>query len=162
MLGVLRDEPEFASEPGLSAGDAPLAPPPGLGDLPTLVERVRGTGLDVTVEESGRPFAVSGAAGLSLYRIVQEALTNALKHAEGPGSVAVRLSFDDPDISVRVTDDGAPAALSDGADAAGGHGLPGMAERAAAFGGTLQAGPRQSGGWEVVATLHDCRAAATA
>ena len=83
-----------------------MAPQPGLDDLHPLVERVRGTGLDVALECSGRPFPVSGAAGLTVYRIVQEALTNALKHAREPASVRVRLEFDDPDISVRVTDDG--------------------------------------------------------
>ena len=86
-----------------------LAPQPGLGELDALVERVRGTGLDIAVERSGRPFAVSGAAGLTVYRIVQEALTNALKHADELAAVQVRLAFSDPDVSVRVTDDGRPA-----------------------------------------------------
>jgi len=174
MLGVLRDEPtDGAPGPGAGAGAGagaggagappPLAPQPGLGDLDALVERVRGTGLDVEVERTGPAFAVSGAAGLTAYRIVQEALTNALKHAEEPRRVEVHLDFDDPDLSVRVTDDGrAGAVVSGGAGIgravpAGGHGVAGMAERAAAFGGTLAAGPRQGGGWEVAATLRDCK-----
>ena len=144
-----------------------------MGELGALVERVRGTGLPVAVEESGRPFAVSGAAGLTVYRIVQEALTNALKHADHPGSVEVRLEYHDPDLSVQVTDDGRPRSgaggFGDGNDtrggtgngwspgADGGHGVAGMAERAAAFGGTLEAGPRRAGGWCVLATLRDCR-----
>jgi len=135
---------------------------------------------------------------LTVYRIVQEALTNALKHAEDPQLVEVRLDFDDPDVSVRVTDDGrvaeqaalTPAASASrngaaGATAAapapggpggpsapvgpmaggpgpGGHGVAGMVERAAAFGGTLEAGPRPSGGWQVRATLRDCKAPASA
>ena len=74
MLGVLREESPAGAE-------APLAPQPGLGDLDALAERVRGTGLPVTVERSGRSFEVSEAAGLTIYRIVQEALTNVLKHA---------------------------------------------------------------------------------
>jgi signal transduction histidine kinase len=135
-----------------------------------LVERVRGTGLDVSLERSGRPFAVSGAAGLTIYRIVQEALTNALKHAAEPASVQVRLVFGDPDISVWVTDDGRADVLAvvtgkgNGnvhgrpVTAGGGHGVAGMAERAAAFGGTLAAGPGPAGGWEVKATLRDCKA----
>ncbi len=175
MVGVLRDEPASAAANG--SGRPILAPQPGLGELNALVERVRGTGLDVAVERSGRPFAVSGAAGLTVYRIVQEALTNALKHAEEPASVEVRLEFSDPDISVRVTDDGRaavpvpvlangdghPSGSGNGRRAGGGgHGVAGMAERAAAFGGTLEAGPRSAGGWEVSATLRDCKAPTTA
>ncbi|MGA2474008.1 MAG: histidine kinase, partial [Acidimicrobiales bacterium] len=177
MVGVLRDEPAAAAANG--SGRPSLAPQPGLGELNALVERVRGTGLDVAVEQSGRPFPVSGAAGLTVYRIVQEALTNALKHAEEPASVQVRLEFSDPDISVRVTDDGRtavpvpvpangngngnPSGSGNGRRAGGGgHGVAGMAERAAAFGGTLEAGPRPAGGWEVMATLRDCKAPTTA
>jgi signal transduction histidine kinase len=195
MLGVLREEPAGGARGGTagstggavgvtSAGNGqgstgggvpvvPLAPQPGLADLDALVERVRGTGLDVSLERSGRAFPVSGAAGLTVYRIVQEALTNALKHAEEPAHVLVRLAFDDPDLSVRVVDDGTGAlAVPPGAGAGagavsgralaplGGHGVEGMAERAAAFGGRLEAGPRPGGGWEVAATLRDCRAPA--
>ena len=171
MVGVLRDEPAAGAANG--SGRPSLAPQPGLGELNALVERVRGTGLDVAVEQSGRPFPVSGAAGLTVYRIVQEALTNALKHAEEPASVQVRLEFSDPDISVRVTDDGRtavpvpadgnghPGANGNGRAGGGGHGVAGMVERAAAFGGTLEAGPRPAGGWEVAATLRDCKAPTT-
>jgi signal transduction histidine kinase len=175
MLGVLRDEPGTS---GTAIDDAPdtartdLAPQPGLGDLDALVERVNGTGLTVSLEHTGRPFEVSGAAGLTVYRIVQEALTNALKHAKDPDSVTVRLDFEDPDISVRVRDDGRTGAealvtATNGngdrpprANGSGhGHGVAGMAERAAAFGGRLSAGPAPSGGWEVLATLRDCKTA---
>ncbi|HVT42604.1 MAG TPA: histidine kinase, partial [Acidimicrobiales bacterium] len=107
MLGVLREE-----------AAPPLAPQPGLRDLGSLVDRVGGTGLAVRVAQQGRPFEVSEAAGLSVYRIVQEALTNALKHADRPGTVEVLLSFDDPDVTVRVTDDGQLAAPGAGAGAA--------------------------------------------
>jgi signal transduction histidine kinase len=159
MLGVLREEP-------VPAAPVPYAPQPGLDELGALVERVRGTGLPVSVAESGRPFAVSGAAGLTVYRIVQEALTNALKHADHPASVEVRLEYRDPDLAVQVTDDGRARANGNGNSAAhasgGGHGVAGMAERAAAFGGTLEAGPRRAGGWQVLATLRDCRAPARA
>ena len=177
MVGVLRDEAAPAGASG--SGRPPLAPQPGLGELQALVERVRGTGLDVTLEHSGRPFAVSGAAGLTVYRIVQEALTNALKHADGLASVEVRVAFNEPDISVQVTDDGRTpvpvAAVGAGHPngngngngdrrraASGGHGVAGMAERATAFGGTLQAGPRPAGGWEVTATFRDCKAPTSA
>jgi signal transduction histidine kinase len=178
MLGVLRDEP---TRPGSgdheTRGDARTevpAPQPGLADLDALLERVRGTGLSVSLERAGRPFEVSGAAGLTVYRIVQEALTNALKHAKDPALVQVCLDFEDPDISVRVRDDGHSPAMtpetsanSNGhrpvhANGSGdGHGVAGMAERATAFGGRLRAGPLPSGGWEVLATLRDCRAPVT-
>jgi signal transduction histidine kinase len=171
MLGVLREEPGGVT--GNGAQRPSLAPQPGLRDLDALVERVRGTGLAVAVERSGQPFEVSGAAGLTVFRIVQEALTNALKHAAEPASVEVLLAFSDPNITVRVTDDGhtklTVAGLVNGnghgrpaGPVGGGHGVAGMAERAAAFGGTLEAGPRQTGGWEVTATLRDCKAPTTA
>jgi signal transduction histidine kinase len=176
MLGVLRDEPGTSGTGIRDASDtarpSDLAPQPGLGDLDALVERVRGTGLAVSLEHTGRPFEVSGAAGLTVYRIVQEALTNALKHAQDPALVTVHLDFEDPDISVRVRDDGctgagAPVTRSNGNGdrpprangSVHGHGVAGMAERAAAFGGRLRAGPAPSGGWEVLATLRDCKTA---
>ena len=182
MLGVLRDGPpagNTARHPGPGTDRAPLAPQPGLDELNALVSRVGGTGLPVTLERTGRPFEVTGAAGLTIYRIVQEALTNTLKHARAPHSVEVHLDFDDPDVSVRVADDGEDPVLArvsapltpEGADTIpegraptrvagtrGGHGVTGMAERAAAFGGTLEAGPRSGGGWEVRTTLRDCKA----
>ena len=193
LLGVLRDERPAApaGTPGATPPERPsLAPQPGLGELDALVERVRGTGLAVSIERAGRPFEVTGAAGLTVYRIVQEALTNALKHAHDPASVEVCLEFSDPDITVRVHDDGgtslrvggleAPALgqgngnggsnghrpsghgpARHGTESGGGHGMAGMAERAAAFGGTLQAGPTPAGGWEVTTILRDCRAPAT-
>jgi signal transduction histidine kinase len=174
MLGVLRDEPTVHSADVQNAsgtGRDAFAPQPGLGDLDALVDRVRGTGLAVSIERAGPPFEVSGAAGLTVYRIVQEALTNTLKHAEGPASVEVYLNFEDPDISMRVRDDGRTPAGATGQGTNGnghrpapangsgsGHGIAGMAERAAAFGGRLSAGPTPSGGWEVLATLRDCKA----
>ncbi len=112
------------------------------------------------------PFELSPAAGLTVYRVVQEALTNALKHAEEPTAVEVRLAFADPDVAVRITDDGrarvSVPAPSTAAAPGGGHGLAGMAERATAFGGTLRAGPGPAGGWEVEAMLRDCKAPAPA
>ena len=97
MLGVLREGPAGGDGAALSGGaPPPLAPQPGLDDLHPLVERVRGTGLDVALECSGRPFPVSGAAGLTVYRIVQEALTNALKHAREPASVGCGWSSTTP------------------------------------------------------------------
>jgi signal transduction histidine kinase len=164
MLGLLRegDLPRPAGVrqlDGAGTGGHSLQPQPGLDELPALVERVRSTGLNVSLERRGNPFELSQAAELTLYRIVQEALTNALKHAASPQSVQVALQFDDPEVSVQVTDDGRLA----GNDAPeefggeGGHGVSGMAERAAAFGGTLTAGPHGGGGWRVEATLRSGR-----
>ena len=169
LLGLLRDGAEYA-KPGADEhrplGTAALAPQPGLSELAALAERVRSTGLLVTLETFGEPFALSGAAELTIYRIVQEALTNALKHAGSAHSVHISLSFSDPDVTVRIVDDGQPpvAALRSGAPSVGpgapgdGHGVLGMKERAAAFEGTLIAGPRDEGGWQVVATLRTCKA----
>jgi len=164
MLGVLREESGSGGDDGAHRSAlTPLAPQPGLGELPALVERVRATGLGVSVRRVGAPFDVSDAAGLTVYRVVQEALTNALKHADEPTWVEVQLAFADPDVAVRITDNGrarvtvpssSPAARPSGS----GHGLEGMAERATAFGGTLRAGPGPAGGWEVEAALHDCKA----
>jgi signal transduction histidine kinase len=176
MLGLLREDPATngvgRAEAGASDGKAPgpsLAPQPGLPDLPALVKRVGATGLPVRLEMSGPPFELSEAAAVTVYRIVQEALTNALKHAVAPDQVEVRVSFADPEVTVQVTDD-APRPEVGGADASwrggpgggsgdggrdgAGLGITGMRERAAAFGGTLAAGPRAQGGWQVTATLH--------
>jgi signal transduction histidine kinase len=166
MLGVLREESgpagRGADDGAKRSAPTPFAPQPGLGELSALVERVRATGLDVSVRRVGAPFEVSDAAGLTVYRVVQEALTNALKHADEPTSVEVRLSFADPDVAVRNTDNGrarvtVPSSSPAAAPSEGGHGLVGMAERATAFGGTLRAGPGPAGGWEVEAMLYDCK-----
>jgi signal transduction histidine kinase len=155
MLGVLRDEG------GVASGEHPLAPQPGLHELAALIDRVRSTGLTVSIRESGFRFSLSDAAQLTVYRIVQEALTNALKHAADPRTVIVTIRYEDPEVFVQVTDDGTgrearPTAVG------GGHGVAGMAERAAAFGGTLRAGPGEEGGWQVEATLRGCKAPAHA
>jgi signal transduction histidine kinase len=152
LLGVLRDEPVLARDPL-------LAPQPGLDELDALVERVRAIGLLVSLEEAGRPFALSEAAELTVYRIVQEALTNVMKHARDPHSAVVRVTFDDPDVTVQVTDDGSGPAPG----SSGGLGVTGMMERAAAFGGTLAVGPLGNGtpGWRVEAVLRGCKAPVT-
>ncbi len=169
LLGLLRDGSEDAKngpDQDRKLGADALAPQPGLGELDALAERVRSTGLIVHLQTDGEPFALSGAAELTIYRIVQEALTNALKHAGSAHSVHISLSFGDPDVTVCIVDDGQPSvatlpsgkpALTSGAQG-GGHGVLGMTERAAAFGGTLIAGPAEKGGWQVVATLRTCKA----
>jgi signal transduction histidine kinase len=148
LLGVLRTNPEAA----------PLAPAPVAAEIAELVTQAREAGMDVshTVEGAVRP--LSGGLSLTVYRIVQEALTNVRKHA-GPGAAAeVTLRYGQDDLLVRVADDGrgtaglprygpVPAVEPDG------HGLAGMRERAAMYGGTVHAGPRPGGGFEVTARL---------
>jgi len=140
MLGVLRtDEP--------AAG---LAPQPGIDDLGALVERIRATGLPVDLTVEGTPFPLGAAAELTAYRIVQEALTNTLRHAAARHAT-VTIAYDQPRVRVRVADDG----IAKVPDAHRGHGIDGMRERAALHGGTLQAGPNPDSaeGWLVEATL---------
>ena len=165
LLGLLREGAEGV-RPGSDQHEQldtnTLAPQPGLNELEALAERVRSTGLRVSLQIFGEPFALSGGAELTVYRIVQEALTNVLKHAGSARTVNISLTFGDPDITVRITNDGrSPVpAISGGSPPAGherGHGVLGMRERAAAFEGTLVAGPTVAG-WEVVATLRNSKA----
>ncbi|MFD8354114.1 sensor histidine kinase [Streptomyces coelicoflavus] len=128
-------------------GDAPRAPAPGLDRLPELVEQAASAGL--TVEVSGKPPRLSPGTDLAAFRIVQEALTNVVRHS-GSRHARVRLERDGRTLRLRVDDDG-PAT---GAEAGGsGNGLAGMRERAAALGGTIEAGPRPDGGFRVLAAL---------
>jgi signal transduction histidine kinase len=165
LLGVLRDD-NADTNFGVKGHPRPsmdsFAPQPGLRELNALVNRVNTTGLAVTLCETGEPFEVSEAAGLTVYRIVQEALTNTLKHAATARSARVTLGFSDPELTVKVVDDGLVNPHADVTAASranvGGHGVAGMTERAAAFGGTLTAGPHTNEGWQVAATLHGCKA----
>jgi signal transduction histidine kinase len=130
-------------------GDAPRAPAPGLDRLSELVEQAAGAGL--TVEVRGTVPKLSPGADLAAFRIVQEALTNVVRHS-GSRRARVRVDVDGAEgaLRLRVDDDG-PAT---GADAGGsGNGLAGMRERAAALGGTIEAGPREGGGFRVLAVL---------
>ncbi|WP_203686970.1 sensor histidine kinase [Streptomyces sp. SID14515] len=130
-------------------GDAPTAPAPGLDRLPELVEQAAGAGLTVTVESEGDPAAVPPGAGLAAFRIVQEALTNVVRHS-GSRTALVHIAHGSGRVRLRV-DDAGPAT---GDDAGGsGNGLVGMRERAAALGGTIEAGPRPDGGFRVLAEL---------
>jgi signal transduction histidine kinase len=118
--------------------------------LEASIDRARAAGLTVTVETTGDPDALGAAQRLALDRIVQEALTNTLRHA-GPGATAVvRLHYGPGPVAAEISDDGRPAPV--GAQN-GGHGLLGMRERAALHGGTVAAGPAPGGGWQVTATL---------
>jgi signal transduction histidine kinase len=139
MLGVLR---EMADE-----GPA-LAPQPGLAGLDALVASVRDAGLPVEVRVEGDPRPLPPGIDLSAYRIVQEGLTNALKHA-GPARAEVVVGYDEREVRLQVSDDGRGHDPS----ANGGHGLMGMRERVALFGGELDAGPRPQGGFALTARL---------
>ncbi|MGW0599457.1 sensor histidine kinase [Streptomyces sp. NPDC002776] len=128
-------------------GTAPRAPAPGLDRLPELVEQAAGAGLTVEVHGAAPPLAPG--TDLAAFRIVQEALTNVVRHS-GSRHARVHLDHGGGRLRIRVDDDG-PAT---GADAGGsGNGLAGMRERAAALGGTIEAGPRADGGFRVLAVL---------
>ncbi|WP_314618041.1 sensor histidine kinase [Streptomyces stackebrandtii] len=131
-------------------GDAPRAPAPGLGRLPELVEQAAAAGLTVTVTASGPPAAaLPPGADLAAFRIVQEALTNVVRHS-GSRTARVEIAHGPARLDLRVDDDG-PAT---GTEAGGsGNGLAGMRERAAALGGTIEAGVRPDGGFRVHAVL---------
>ncbi len=128
---------------------APRAPGSGLEALDALVERTSAAGLPVTVEVTGTARPLPAAVGLAAYRIVQEALTNVTRHAGRPATATVRLGYAPDQLTVEVTDDGPGAEDISGT----GSGLLGMAERAAALGGQLDAGPRPDGGFRVTARL---------
>jgi signal transduction histidine kinase len=136
-LGVLRD-------PG---GGPARAPAPGLGQLAELVAGVTGAGRAVDVVVEGDPGELPPAADLAAYRVVQESLTNVVKHA-GPAAATVRVAYEPGWVVVEVSDDGDGAA-----PASGGSGIAGLRERVAAAGGELEAGPRPGGGFRVTARL---------
>jgi signal transduction histidine kinase len=142
MLGVLRGEDGQKMD---------LAPAPGLADIDLLVRNVRDAGVEVTVDRSGDADAVPAGVALTAFRIVQEALTNVLKHA-GPARADVRIACDPGVIRIEVQDDGRGAAAP--RDEAVNHlGLIGMRERVTPYGGDLDVGPRTGGGWRVGGTL---------
>ena len=144
LLGVLRQD----SEP---QGD--LTPVPGLADLDSLLAEVSKAGLGVRLRVEGTPSPLPAGVDLSAYRIVQEALTNVVKHA-GPARAQVTVGYRDQEVTVEVTDDGRGVGALAGDGRAGvGHGLIGMRERVAAFNGDLEAGPRPGGGFRVAARL---------
>jgi signal transduction histidine kinase len=139
LFGMLRAEGE----------EVPLAPQPGLAELDELLAETRAAGLKVEVLHEGRPEPLAPGVDLAAYRIVQEALTNVRRHA--PGSPARILLRHRPDaLEVQVDDDGAGARPVNGV---AGHGLIGMRERVALYGGSFEAGPRPGGGFRVRARL---------
>jgi signal transduction histidine kinase len=145
LLGVLRQPP--GQVPGKD-----LQPVPGLGQLDVLIEQVRSAGLDTTLEVHGAAPDVPAGVQLTVYRLVQEALTNTLKHGGAGARASVRLRFLPGELQIVIDDDGAGAAAP--AAASVGSGLVGMQERVHAYGGDVQAGPRQPAGWQVSARLQ--------
>jgi signal transduction histidine kinase len=162
MLGVLRERDG-------DGGGAPLAPAPGLAELDALVAQAAGTGVEVEVSVEGAPRRLPPAVDLACYRVVQESLTNVVRHA-GASRAEVTVTHDHGRVVVEVTDDGngleppsaaaapiRPAGSPVGSDRqdrrSGGQGILGMRERARALGGSLEAGPRPGGGFRVQATL---------
>ncbi|NUT33571.1 MAG: sensor histidine kinase [Hamadaea sp.] len=148
MLGLLR-------APTGDAEGVPDAAAPGLSAVGGLVERMRAAGVPTRQVVVGRPRPLPAGIELCAYRVIQESLTNVLKHA-GPAQVTVTTEFHVGELAVRVSDDG--TGLSDDGTGLGdvtgsGHGLIGMRERARLYGGTVTAGPRAGGGFEVVLTL---------
>ncbi|MDR3686569.1 MAG: histidine kinase [Coriobacteriia bacterium] len=137
---------------GDSGDDSPRQPVPDLGELDTLVRSVRETGLDVALATSGDFESVPSAVAVSAYRIVQEALTNVVRHAHAEHAT-VRVDVKDDKLALLVIDDGAGAAAGAAASAGTGRGLIGMRERVDVLGGTISAGPGESGGFEVRATI---------
>jgi signal transduction histidine kinase len=129
---------------------AELAPQPGIAALPALVASVRKAGLPVSLAVEGQRRELPGAVDVSTYRIVQEALTNALKHA-GRASARVRVDCSGHEVAIEVRDDGTEATGSGGAPV--GHGLVGMRERVTVLGGQLRVGPEPGGGFAVRARL---------
>jgi len=131
-----------------SAGEAHLAPSPGLDELPELVENARLADVQVELDRGTIP-ALPAAVQLAAYRIVQEALTNVIKHAAAPARCTVRITAEPGELHLAVVDDGIPRRPA----GEPGHGLIGMRERAALHHGTLMAGPQASGGFAVHARL---------
>ncbi|MEU1025927.1 ATP-binding protein, partial [Streptomyces sp. NPDC005904] len=153
MLRVLR------AGDGEDGDGTPEAPMPGLARLAEMVERVRAGGVPVELRVTGEPRPLAPGIELCAYRVVQEALTNVLKHAPGAGT-DVELAYRRRHIEVSVSNDG-KGVIQDRVRTGGGHGLIGMRERAKLYGGTISIGPLSEGGFAVRLTLPtSARAAA--
>jgi signal transduction histidine kinase len=145
LLGVLREDHD----------SEPLEPQPSLAELDTLIARVEEAGLPVSLELEGDPHLLDEGVQVTVYRVVQEALTNTLKHAREPTGAHVRLLCRPAgSLVLEVSDDGrfggvADFVTTDTAQTTRGRGLMGMRERATACGGTIEAGPSAEGGWRI-------------
>jgi signal transduction histidine kinase len=164
LLGLLSPADGMAAGPDSDGPDtAPLQPQPGLGELASLVDRVTAAGIPVDLTITGQPRALPTGLDLTAYRVVQEALTNCMKHA-GAAAAVVTLDYREDAVLIDVSDDGGrgrQAERQPGHDAreaamtGGGRGLLGLRERLSLYGGDFDAGPRPAGGWRVTARLPD-------
>ena len=136
----------------LHEGEPPgiQTPQPGLGELPHLLERVRGVGLSVSYTETGDRLGLSGAGELAAYRVTQEALTNVLKHAGGDGTADVRLDWQPTRLDLTIRNS---PGREKPTPVRGGRGVSGMTERVAVLGGRLTAGPVEDGSFMVRASI---------
>ena len=141
MVGVLRQDGDAAD----------LEPPPGLDQLERLADKFRASGLPVQLSVTGAALPLAPGLDLTAYRLVQEGLTNTLRHARSPGAAQVAVEYGPGRLQLAVRDDGQASPAEPGAEA--GHGLLGMRERVAVYGGSLVARVRPEGGFELVATL---------
>jgi signal transduction histidine kinase len=140
MLGVLRSPEPAAREPQ-----------PGVAHLSDLADTARSAGLSVRVGITGKLADLAPSTQLTVYRIVQESLTNVLKHARNASRVTIDILYDWPCLSIDVANDGEVVIRA--ATGRSGHGLTGMQERAALYEGHVTAGPKQAGGWSVTVQL---------
>jgi signal transduction histidine kinase len=143
LVGVLRN---------VEVNDGELGPAPGLASIAELIDQAGHAGVKVTVEIVGETRSLPSGADLSLYRIIQEALTNVVRHA-GPTKAHLRIEYRDEEVVVDITDEGGRRWNPPHVDlTSGGHGIIGMRERVALYGGVLSVGPRGHG-FEVHASL---------
>jgi signal transduction histidine kinase len=149
LLSVLRTEEGSAMD---------RSPRPGIGEITDLVDQVASTGIAATLAVEGEEIALATGPALAAYRIVQEGITNALKHAEGATAIAVALTWTPRQLEISVTDNGHCG--SGRLPSESGFGLEGMRERAALYGGSAAAGPSTTGGWAVHAALPTIERAA--
>jgi signal transduction histidine kinase len=137
LVGLIRENPPTSADPQ-----------PTLADIERLVDSTRAAGLDVHLQTLGPPRSLPAAVELNAYRVVQEGLTNALKHA-GHAKVNVLLHYRPSDLEIEIADDGRATQRGNG----GGHGLPGLRERVAVFSGSFEAGRQPEGGWRIRASF---------
>ena len=170
LLGLLSPVEGMQPESGAGALGTPLQPQPGLGHLRSLVDRVAAAGLAVELTVTGQPRTLPPGLDLTAYRVVQEALTNAMKHA-GRAAAVVTLDYREDAVVVDISDDGgrdhrpgraaSSVRTSSPGVAGSGRGLLGLRERLSLYGGEFDAGPRPAGGWRVRAMLPDVAVAAS-
>jgi len=143
MLGVLRHDGD----------DAPRTPQPGLDQLPALIEQVQDSGVTVDLVVEGAPTALPASLDLAAYRVVQEALTNIVKHAGSSAASTVFVRYTADSVELEILDEGARAPERAPGLPSGGHGLVGLRERVHLYGGTLEAGHRPGGGYRICARV---------